>query len=232
MLFILRSLSFIHNSSASLLPPSVLRFTRHIYQQWRQSHGLRRETFFSSAHFSTKRFGPFPRVLCESLALVCALPRTMSFFHFSPIPSFTTPTGPYSVGTHEVEIPASELSSPAPGPSISTVSYRIFYPCSPATKGKVKYAYWLPDPQHEYFTAYARFLRASSWLASLLRYICHASLFPSIRAVKTTSTEPTQLLPSLPAHLPYHHPRGSFYSSAPLLPPLARRHLLPRPGRL
>ena len=104
-------------------------------------------------------------------ALTSARVLTMSSFlsRFSPIPSFPAYTGPYHVGTQEIEIPVADLptNSPTPDPDITTIICRIFYPCQ-STKPKA--AYWLPSPQGEYFRAYARFLSAGPRLASLLRY--------------------------------------------------------------
>ncbi|KAL8692490.1 MAG: hypothetical protein Q9218_002493 [Villophora microphyllina] len=90
--------------------------------------------------------------------------------HLNPIPAFPSYAGPYRVGTTDVEIPAAELPSPspAPDPSLSTVSFRIFYPCEPSAKPS-KSVYWLPDPQHEYIGAYTRFLGASRRLSGFLR---------------------------------------------------------------
>ena len=89
----------------------------------------------------------------------------------SPVPSFPAYTGPYSVGTQDVEIPTSELHSPALAPhsQISTISFRLFYPCEPEQR-KSNPVFWLPEPQGEYLRAYYRFLSAAPWLASLLRY--------------------------------------------------------------
>ena len=86
----------------------------------------------------------------------------------NPVPSFPAYTGPYKVGTQEVEIPISDLStgSPPPDANITTVSFRIFYPCEPT---KPQSVYWLPNPQAEYFRAYFRFLSAGPRLASFLR---------------------------------------------------------------
>ena len=100
---------------------------------------------------------------------------TPFFSRLSPIPSFPPYSGPYSVGTQDVEIPVSELSSPvsAPDPQVSTISFRLFYPCE--SEKRAKSVYWLPEPQGEYLRAYYRFMQASPWLASLLRYYnsCH-----------------------------------------------------------
>lgn len=89
------------------------------------------------------------------------------FSRLNPVPSFPAYTGPYNVGTQEVEIPVSELQTACPPPdaSITTLSFRIFYPCQPT---KPRPVYWLPNPQGEYFRAYARFLSAGPRLASLL----------------------------------------------------------------
>lgn len=89
---------------------------------------------------------------------------------FNPTPAFPAYSGPYEVGTIEVETPATELQgpSPAPDPSISTISFRIFYPCQPTTK-RSKPVFWLPSPQHEYLGAYFRFLGVNQRLAVLFR---------------------------------------------------------------
>lgn len=92
----------------------------------------------------------------------------------NPVPSFPAYTGPYNVGTQELEIPISDLptSNPPPDANVTTVSFRLFYPCEPT---KPKSVYWLPSPQGEYFRAYARFLSAGPRLASFLRYFTQAS---------------------------------------------------------
>ena len=90
----------------------------------------------------------------------------------NPVPALPAYTGPYGVGTQDVEIPISQLSTsvPALDPSISTVNFRLFYPCQREQRRRARPVYWLPEPQGEYWRAYARFLQASPWLASLLRY--------------------------------------------------------------
>ncbi|MCJ1358949.1 MAG: hypothetical protein MMC33_008949 [Icmadophila ericetorum] len=84
----------------------------------------------------------------------------------SPVPSFPNYTGPYSVGTLDVEIPTTELPSPAPAPdpTLTTISFRMFYPCEVPAK-EPKPVYWISEPQSEYLTAYLRFLGASQGLA-------------------------------------------------------------------
>lgn len=92
--------------------------------------------------------------------------------HLNPIPGFPSYTGPYKVGSTDVEIPTTELPSPSPAPesSISTVSFRIFYPSEPPVKHP-KPVHWLPDPQQEYLGAYVRFLGASHRLSTFLRFM-------------------------------------------------------------
>ncbi len=87
----------------------------------------------------------------------------------SPVPGFPEYTGPHKVGTIDVELPVSELDCPSPSPdeNISTVQYRIFYPCQPDAKGK-KNVNWLPAPQRGYISAYTKFLGAGSMLADLI----------------------------------------------------------------
>ncbi|KAL8671055.1 MAG: hypothetical protein Q9168_004426 [Polycauliona sp. 1 TL-2023] len=95
----------------------------------------------------------------------------MSFLsHLNPAPSFPSYTGPYKVGSTDVEIPVAELPSPspAPDPTLATVSFRIFYPCETPPKPPHS-VHWLPDPQQEYLGAYVRFLGASRRLSGFLR---------------------------------------------------------------
>ena len=87
----------------------------------------------------------------------------------NPIPSFPGYTGPYSVGSQDIEIPTAELSTSSlpPKPDINTASFRLFYPCQDEKK-RGQHIHWLPDPQNEYLKAYYTFLQAKPWLASLL----------------------------------------------------------------
>jgi platelet-activating factor acetylhydrolase len=86
----------------------------------------------------------------------------------TPIPGFSPYTGPHKVGSIDVELPVSELESPASAPdeSIPTVQYRIFYPCEQEAKGK--HVDWLPAPQRGYVSAYTRFLGAGSIMAEVI----------------------------------------------------------------
>ncbi|RWA12820.1 hypothetical protein EKO27_g2284 [Xylaria grammica] len=78
----------------------------------------------------------------------------------NPVPRFPDFTGPYKVGTVDIEIPVCELESPAPAPDnateIETIQFRVFYPCDPSATGKR--ISWLPAPQRDYLSAYIKFL--------------------------------------------------------------------------
>lgn len=78
----------------------------------------------------------------------------------NPIPRLPEYTGPYKVGTIDVEIPVSDLQSPAPAPTeaaeIETIQFRIFYPAQPDSEGKR--ITWLPAPQRDHLSAYIKFL--------------------------------------------------------------------------
>jgi platelet-activating factor acetylhydrolase len=88
------------------------------------------------------------------------------------VPAFAEYTGPYKVGTVDVEIPVDELDSPAPAPegtNIETVQFRIFYPAHPESKGKK--ITWLPAPQRHTLSAYVQFLGAGPLLAEAVSYV-------------------------------------------------------------
>lgn len=90
--------------------------------------------------------------------------------NLSPIPAFPAYTGPYKVGTVDVEIPVSELSSPSPAPDnavdIETILFRVFYPAvSDSHQNRIS---WLPSPQRHHVGAYTRFLGFGNTLSELL----------------------------------------------------------------
>ena len=91
------------------------------------------------------------------------------FSKLNPTPTFPSRTGPYDVGTLDVEIPTACLDPciGPPDPNVSTVQFRIFYPCdSPSTKDG-KAVYWIPEPQREHLAAFVRFLGAGTVSADL-----------------------------------------------------------------
>ncbi|KAF5027410.1 hypothetical protein F66182_487 [Fusarium sp. NRRL 66182] len=91
----------------------------------------------------------------------------------SPIPAFPDYTGPYKVGTVDVEIPVSELEAPSAAPegvdNIHTVQYRMFYPA--VAQSSEKRISWLPNPQRQNLVAYTRFLGVGSMLAEFLSFL-------------------------------------------------------------
>lgn len=104
----------------------------------------------------------------------------------NPVPSFSDFTGPYKVGTVDVEIPVSELDSPAPAPDnaadIETVQFRVFYPTSPEAQDKR--ITWLPSPQRDHLSAYIQFLGAPSLLAQAISFLPRHLHYTSIPVVK------------------------------------------------
>lgn len=93
-----------------------------------------------------------------------------SFFsRLNPTPAFPEYTGPYKVGTVDLEVPVADLPqhSPAPDPNIPTVQFRVFYPCEHSPKHD-KNPRWVPQPQHDYIGAYARFLGAGSTFSEVI----------------------------------------------------------------
>jgi platelet-activating factor acetylhydrolase len=86
----------------------------------------------------------------------------------NPTPSFPAHTGPYKVGSVDVEISTSELENPsasAPPGYLPTVAFRVFYPAK--QESDEKGARWIPSPQREYVSAYAKFLGANSAFAGM-----------------------------------------------------------------
>lgn len=100
----------------------------------------------------------------------------------SPVPAFPEYTGPYKVGTMDVEMPVCDLESPSPAPDnaadIETVQYRIFYPAVP--ESNEKNISWLPAPQRRHVSAYTQFIGINHTLAEVLSYVtspCAVCLF-------------------------------------------------------
>ncbi|KAI0169542.1 phospholipase A2 [Hypoxylon sp. FL1284] len=104
----------------------------------------------------------------------------------NPVPGFQEFTGPYKVGTVDVEIPVSELESPAPAPAntddIETVQFRIFYPAPPDAEGK--HITWLPAPQREHLSAYIQFLGFGQLLAEAISFLPRHLHYTTIPVVK------------------------------------------------
>lgn len=92
----------------------------------------------------------------------------------NPTPAFPAHTGPYKVGSADVEIPTSELASQsenAPPAELPTVAFRVFYPCKQDSNERA--VRWLPNPQREYLSAYAKFLGANSVFAKVFSLVSY-----------------------------------------------------------
>ena len=96
----------------------------------------------------------------------------MSFFNrLSPVPQFHPYTGPYQVGSTDIEVPASSLPSLVTKPpnAVATVAFRLFYPCTPPSNAKQsKPIYWLPHPQNQILASTFRFLGVGQTLSHVL----------------------------------------------------------------
>ncbi|KAI0009582.1 phospholipase A2 [Xylariaceae sp. FL0662B] len=104
----------------------------------------------------------------------------------NPVPGFAEYTGPYKVGTVDVEIPVTELDSPAPAPDnaadIETVQFRIFYPAPPDAQGNR--ITWLPAPQRDHLSAYIQFLGVGTLLANAISFLPRHLHYTTIPVIK------------------------------------------------
>jgi platelet-activating factor acetylhydrolase len=87
----------------------------------------------------------------------------------NPTPAFPAYTGPHKVGSVDVEVPTNQLQAPdqtdSPGTGLPTVSFRVFYPARPDSEQKG--VRWIPSPQKEVVSSYAKFLGAGNAMAGL-----------------------------------------------------------------
>ncbi|KYK61678.1 phospholipase A2 [Drechmeria coniospora] len=104
----------------------------------------------------------------------------------SLVPAFPEYTGPYKVGTVDVETPVSELNAPSDVPEeavdIPTVQFRVFYPAVPES-GEKRIS-WLPNPQRHHVSAYTKFLGVGSALAEVLSFLPRHLHYTSIPVCK------------------------------------------------
>jgi len=93
---------------------------------------------------------------------------------WSPIKYFPEYNGPYDVGTVDVEVPASDLPSPAEAPEDAqpTIAFRIFYPCIKPTSDEIdRPVRWIPQPQKATIASFAKFLGVREAVAKGISYI-------------------------------------------------------------
>ncbi|CAK7199229.1 hypothetical protein SEUCBS139899_001903 [Sporothrix eucalyptigena] len=111
------------------------------------------------------------------------------FSRLNPVPAFPEYTGPYKVGTVDIEIPVSDLDSPSPAPDgttgLHTVQFRIFYPTAPDAQGKR--ISWLPTPQRSHVSGYTQFLGIGPVLAEFVSFLPRHLHYTSIPALKNAA---------------------------------------------
>ncbi|KOS17136.1 Platelet-activating factor acetylhydrolase [Escovopsis weberi] len=108
----------------------------------------------------------------------------------NPVPAFPLYTGPYRVGTVDIEVPVSELASPSPAPDnadklIPTILCRVFYPAvDESREGRIP---WLPAPQRHYVSAYTKFMGVGHTVAELLSFLPRHLHYASIPVHKNAT---------------------------------------------
>ncbi|KAK2068216.1 hypothetical protein P8C59_002871 [Phyllachora maydis] len=119
---------------------------------------------------------------------------TSLWSRLSPVPAFPEYTGPYKVGTVDVEIPVSELDAPSPAPdcaaSIHTILFRVFYPAVTESDGGP--ITWLPAPQRLHVSAYTQFLGVGPMAASVLSLLPRHLHYTYIRVHKNAHLLPPE----------------------------------------
>ncbi|KAK2596211.1 hypothetical protein QQS21_006359 [Conoideocrella luteorostrata] len=104
----------------------------------------------------------------------------------SPVPAFPDFTGPYKVGTVDVEIPVTDLNPPSPAPDnaadIPTVQFRVFYPAVAGSNEKP--ITWLPNPQRHHVSAYTKFVGIGPTLSDILSFLPRHLHYTTIPAHK------------------------------------------------
>lgn len=93
--------------------------------------------------------------------------------NFNPINSFPEYHGPYNVGTIDVEIPTADLPAPSettPDGAQPTVAFRMFYPCHKDNE-RERPVRWIPSPQRETMSAFARFMGARDSYAHAMKWL-------------------------------------------------------------
>ncbi|KAF3770759.1 PAF acetylhydrolase [Cryphonectria parasitica EP155] len=124
----------------------------------------------------------------------------MSYYlnKINPIPTLPEYTGPYIVGTIDVEIPISGLNAPSEAPEnaadIHTIQFRIFYPAQPDSRGKR--ITWLPAPQRSHVSAYTKFLGFGAVTSEILSFFPRHVHYTTIPVFKNASILEPEHLPN------------------------------------
>jgi len=89
----------------------------------------------------------------------------------NPTPSFPGYSGPYDVGTIDVEIATSDLQDPTSSFNpVPTVAFRCFYPCETPTKPTGNPT-WIQNPQRSALAAQWRFVGTNPNFARVLSWV-------------------------------------------------------------
>ncbi|KAL6849215.1 hypothetical protein ACO1O0_008745 [Amphichorda felina] len=111
------------------------------------------------------------------------------FSKLSLVPTFPEYTGPFKVGTVDVEVAVADLNAPSPAPGnaadIHTVQFRIFYPAVPESdENRIR---WLPKPQRHHVSAYTKFMGIGHTAAKLLSFFPRHLHYTAIPAQKNAA---------------------------------------------
>lgn len=106
-----------------------------------------------------------------------------------PTPYFPSYSGPYTVGTFDLEVPSADVlpSAQSHEDIPETVSCRVFYPAENQKTHHARPVYWIQSPQRGIVSAYGQFLGASPRFAHLFSYfpqILYHIKIPAIRNAK------------------------------------------------
>jgi len=103
-----------------------------------------------------------------------------------PIPSLPAYSGPYTVGTFDIEVPSADLLPAAADSKLvpETVSCRIFYPAEKDKSHISRPVYWIQEPQKGIVAAYGQFLGARPALASAFTYLSSIMYYIKIPAIR------------------------------------------------
>lgn len=103
------------------------------------------------------------------------------------LPYFPAYSGPYSVGSIDIEVASADLvpHNQASSRIPETVACRVFYPAEqPEKKSHARPVYWIQDPQKDIVSAYGRFLGVSPRLATAFSYFSQLIYYVKIPVLR------------------------------------------------